>query len=110
MKKKQIILGIFICLILIFNIEIVSTKSNYDPKLSIEIITEKEIFPRFIKDSSIFNATIIVTNKGLEDFEDFVIIVVMCQLFPGPRVPNEHEIGKPISLLEPGKSIEVNYS
>jgi hypothetical protein len=109
MKKKRVLLGIIFCLILVSNVVLVSAKYNGDPNLSIKIIPNKEKFPRLYKEGANINATIIVTNKGPESFENFIIIIWMYQSFPDPRVPNEREISESIKSLESGESFKVNF-
>jgi hypothetical protein len=109
MEKNKIIFGIILFLILLANIEFVTAKPSCISKLSINIITEKERFPRFYEEGTIFNATIIITNNEPNYYEDLDIFVIMEQTFPSPRVPNYHEIKKYINLLEPDQSVEINF-
>jgi len=83
--------------------------SDNPPRLTVDIITYKQRFPRIYLDSSYFNATIIVTNNGLDTFDEFGINILLMQ-FPPPRVPNEYWESEFNLTLEPNESYAINFS
>lgn len=79
---------------------------SYRTHLKIDILTEKRICP----EKSYFNATILVTNRGVTPFENLNLSVSFLQILPGPRIPNDYYTRADNVVLEPGGSYQCNFS
>jgi hypothetical protein len=116
--KKYPLIGISLIAIVLFVLSSSDNAVGYQmvqspictTGLTIDFITYKPKFPRIYLDNSFFNATVIVTNRGVNTFENLHMHVSLYQAHPRPREPlgyNEHVYNL---SFEPSESYKFNFS
>ncbi|MFA5101522.1 MAG: hypothetical protein WC525_00055 [Candidatus Thermoplasmatota archaeon] len=116
MKKKYLIIGVCFCTVVLLVLGSLSNVVGYQTiptpeatsNITIDIITYKQRFPRIYIENSDFNATIHITNNGINTINDLDVIITLSQ-FPTPRVSNEYYTWEFNLILEPDKSHATNF-
>ena len=117
MSKKCLTVGMGILAVIILVLGSLSTVLGHQTTstlevtsiITIDIITYKQRFPRIYIENFDFNATIYITNNGINTINDLDVVITLSQSFPPPRVSNEYYTWEFNLTLEPDKFHATNF-